>query len=204
MDKIAMFCQVEPEQVIGVHNVPSTYHVPLLLEQQGLVRIVGEILQLDGVPKGKNLIARGQATWIEWQTLTMQQDRLFETVSIALVGKYTALHDSYLSVVKSLEHSAMRCGKKLNLIWVESSDLEESTKLTNTPAFHKAWHEVCTANGILVPGGFAQRGTEGMIAAAKWAREQKLHSWASVSECSLRLSNLPVTSATFLRLVPWS
>lgn len=173
MDKIAMFCQVEPEQVIGVHNVPSTYHVPLLLEQQGLVKMVSEILKLDTVPKAKGLVARGQATWTEWKSLTMQQDRLYETVNIALVGKYTALHDSYLSVIKALEHSAMRCGKKLNLIWVESSDLEEQTRLNNTPAFHKAWHEVCTANGILVPGGFAQRGTEGMIAAAKWAREQK-------------------------------
>jgi CTP synthase len=195
-----MFCQVEPDQVIGVHNVSSTYHVPLLLGKQGLVKLVGEILKLDTVPKAKALVARDQAIWIEWKNLTMQQDRLFESVSIALVGKYTTLHDSYLSVIKALEHSAMRCGKKLNLIWVESFHLEEQTRLDNTPAFHKAWHEVCTANGILVPGGFAQRGTEGMIAAAKWAREQKTPSWASVLECKPQSSS---SLATFANSQSW-
>jgi CTP synthase len=161
-----MFFQVEPEQVIGVYNVFSTYHIPFLLEQQGLVKLVGEILKLDIVPKAKTLEVRGQATWTEWENPTMQQDHLFETVSIALVGKYTALHDSYLSVIKSLEHNTIRYRKKLSLVWVESSHLEEQTKLGNTPTFHKAWREVC-ANGILVAGGFTQRGTEGMVAAAK-------------------------------------
>jgi len=103
----------------------------------------------------------------------MQQDRLFEAVSIVLVGKYATRHDSYLSIIKALERSAMRCGKKLSLIWVESSHLEEQIRLDNTPAFHKAWHEVCTANSILALGGFAQRGTKGMIAAAKYGLENR-------------------------------
>jgi CTP synthase len=137
--------------------------------------LVGEILKLDTVPKTKALVARGQVTWTEWKNLTIQPDHLYETVTIALAGKHTALHNSYLSVIKSLEHSAMQCGKKLNLTWVESSHLEEQTKLDNSPAFHKDCHGVCTANGIFVPGGFAQRGIERMIAAAKWAREQKPH-----------------------------
>ncbi|RAL64244.1 hypothetical protein DID88_002136 [Monilinia fructigena] len=102
--------------------------------------------------------------------LTTQQERAFDDVSIVLVGNITKLHDSYLSVIKSLEHAAMRCGKKLNLIWVEAEHLEDDAKPTE---FHKAWHEVCTADGILVPGGFGDRGTEGMIAAAKWARTNK-------------------------------
>jgi len=168
-----MFCQVEPEQVVAVHNVSSTYHVPLLLEKQGLVKTIRNILMLDDIPKAKSLVDRGQRTWTEWKNLTSQQDRLFDTVSIVLVGKYTNLHDSYLSVIKSLEHSAMRCGKKLNLVWVDASNLEEQARTDDPAAFHKAWHEVCTANGILVPGGFGQRGTEGMIAAAKWARTNK-------------------------------
>ncbi|KAK0118658.1 CTP synthase ura7 [Cadophora gregata] len=173
IDKIAMFCQVEPEQVVAVHNVSSTYHVPLLLEKQGLVETIRNILKLDDIPKAKSLVDRGQRTWTEWKNLTSQQDRLFDTVSIVLVGKYTNLHDSYLSVIKSLEHSAMRCGKKLNLVWVDASNLEEQARTDDPAAFHKAWHNVCTANGILVPGGFGQRGTEGMIAAAKWARTNK-------------------------------
>jgi CTP synthase len=172
-NKIAMFCQVEPEQVIAVHNVASTYHVPLLLEKQGLVTTVVDILKLDAVPKTSALVNRGQRTWIEWKTLTSSQERLFETVNIVLVGKYTNLHDSYLSVIKSLEHSAMRCGKKLNLLWVDASNLEDEAKADSPAAFHKAWHEVCTADGILVPGGFGHRGTEGMIRAAQWARTNK-------------------------------
>jgi CTP synthase len=68
-DKIAMFCQVEPEQVIGVHKVSSTCHIPPLLKEQGLVELVGEILCLDPVPKAKVSVARGQAAWIEWKNL---------------------------------------------------------------------------------------------------------------------------------------
>jgi CTP synthase len=169
-----MFCQVEPEQVVAVHNVPSTYHVPLLLEKQGLISTLRDFLKLDDITMSKALVDKGARTWAEWKRLTSSQDRLFDTVNIALVGKYTNLHDSYLSVIKSLEHSAMRCNKKLNLIWVDASNLEEAVRHTDPAAFHKAWHEVCTAHGILVPGGFGHRGTEGMIAAAKWARLNKI------------------------------
>ncbi|RDW59643.1 putative CTP synthase [Coleophoma cylindrospora] len=173
IDKVAMFCQVEPEHIIAVHNVSSTYHVPLLLEQQGLISTIRSILNLDAVEKIPKLVAKGEKTWNEWKALTTAQDRLFDTVTIALVGKYTNLHDSYLSVIKSLEHSAMHCGKKLNLIWVDASNLEDQAKGDNPAEFHKAWHEVCTADGILVPGGFGHRGTEGMIKAAEWARTNK-------------------------------
>jgi CTP synthase len=148
-----MFCQVEPEQVIAVHNVSSTYHVPLLLEKQGLLPIIRDILKLDLIPKAPTLVLRGQATWQEWKTLTTSQERFFESVSIVLVGKYTNLHDSYLSVIKSLEHSAMRCGKILNLIWVNASNLEDESKTTNPAEFHKGWHQVCMADGLIIPGG---------------------------------------------------
>ncbi|KAL2064720.1 hypothetical protein VTL71DRAFT_3858 [Oculimacula yallundae] len=173
IEKIAMFCQVEPEQVVAVHNVSSTYHVPLLLEKQGLIATLRDILKLDEITKAQSLVERGQRTWTEWNRLTTSQERLFENVTIVLVGKYTSLHDSYLSVIKSLEHSAMRCGKKLKLVWVDSSNLEEHVRMEDPATFHKAWHEVCTADGILVPGGFGKRGMEGMIAAAKWARTNK-------------------------------
>ncbi|KAI9787910.1 MAG: CTP synthase ura7 [Candelina submexicana] len=173
-DKIAMFCQVEPEQVVAVHDVSSTYHVPLLLEKQGLIPLLRSILRLDVLSIPQALIKKGQGVWDEWKSLTTSQDHLYESVSIALVGKYTNLHDSYLSVVKSLEHAAMRCLKKLKLIWVDASHLETQTSDDNPALYHKAWHEVCTADGILVPGGFGHRGTEGMIAAAKWARQNKV------------------------------
>ncbi|KAL3419251.1 CTP synthase [Phlyctema vagabunda] len=202
IEKIAMFCQVEPEQVIAVHNVSSTYHVPLLLEQQGLISTLRKILNLDEVQMSPKIVAQGQKTWHEWKALTTAQDRLFDTVSIVLVGKYTNLHDSYLSVIKSLEHSAMHCGKKLNLIWVDASNLEDQAKTENPAEFHKAWHEVCTANGILVPGGFGHRGTEGMIKAAEWARTNKtpylgicLGMQIAVIEFARHMCNLPQASS---------
>jgi CTP synthase len=168
-----MFCQVEPEQVVAVNDVASTYNVPLLLERQGLVALLRRMLQLDAIPIPAPLIIKGQQIWREWMALTASQDRLYESVSIVLVGKYTNLRDSYLSVIKSLEHSAMWCNRKLRLAWVDATDLETPTSHERPADFHKAWHEVCTAGGILVPGGFGTRGTEGMIAAAKWARENK-------------------------------
>lgn len=169
-----MFCQVEPEQVIAVHNVASTYHVPLLLEKQGMIKTISEILNLDEVTKSPQVVLKGEKTWKDWRAMTSSQDRSYEDVNIALVGKYTSFKDSYLSVTKSLEHASMRCGKKLNIIWVESTDLEDETRSKNPAAHHKAWHQVCTAQGILVPGGFGNRGHEGMIKAAQWAREHQI------------------------------
>jgi CTP synthase len=167
-----MFCQVEPEQVIAVHDVSSTYHVPLLLEQQGLIKNLTSIFKLDTYTISPLLLASGQTTWREWRALTTSQERFLETekVTIALVGKYTNLHDSYLSVIKSLEHSAMACARKLDLRWVDASHLEKQTAENSPELYHKAWHELCTADGVLVPGGFGRRGTEGMVAAANWAR----------------------------------
>jgi CTP synthase len=170
--KIAMFCQVEPNQVLAVHDVASTYHVPLLLEKQGLITQLRSVFQLDYYQVHPPLKDKGRSIWHEWKSLTTSQERFLEheKVSIALVGKYTNLHDSYISVIKALEHSAMACRRKLNLIWVDASDLEKATESTSPEQYHKAWHELCTADGVLVPGGFGQRGTEGMIAAANWAR----------------------------------
>ena len=172
-DKIAMFCQVEPDQVVAVHDVSSTYHVPLLLETQGLVSLLQKILRLDLITIPSSLVNKGANIWRAWKSLTTSQDHLYQSVTIVLVGKYTNLHDSYLSVIKSLEHAAMACSRKLNLVWVDASHLEMATNATSPAEFHKAWHELCTAQGILVPGGFGQRGTEGMVAAANWARKNR-------------------------------
>ena len=167
-----MFCQVEPSQVIAVHDVESTYHVPLLLEQQGLLIQLRDLFRLDTYTISPTLVTKGQQTWHDWNALTSSQERFLESekVTIALVGKYTNLHDSYLSVIKSLEHSAMACHRKLNLVWVDASNLEKATLDASPESYHKAWHELCTADGVLVPGGFGHRGTEGMVAAANWAR----------------------------------
>lgn len=174
IDKTAMYCQVEPEQVIAVHDVPSTYHVPLLLERQGLIPILRNVLRLDTLSISPELVSAGAKIWQTWKIMTDTQDRARETVKICLVGKYTALADSYLSVRKSLEHASMRCGRKLEIVWLDSTHLEAETETNSPAAYHKAWHQLCTASGILVPGGFGYRGIEGMIRAAKWARESKV------------------------------
>nr|XP_019050728.1 CTP synthase [Kwoniella bestiolae CBS 10118]OCF29658.1 CTP synthase [Kwoniella bestiolae CBS 10118] len=172
MEKVSMFCHVSPKQVLGVHNVSSTYHVPLLLQEQGMLDFLKKRLNLDDVTVNDKFKRKGEEFMGRWKALTVGQERLFDSVSIVLVGKYTTLEDSYMSVVKALEHASMRCGRKLELQWVDSSDLEPHTQTSNPVKFHDAWSALCSAKGIIVPGGFGHRGTEGMISAVKWAREQ--------------------------------
>lgn len=175
INKLSMFCHVEPEQVMGVHDVSSTYHVPHLLEQQGMIEFFEKRLKLD-VKAGvsSEMKSRGANLRTRWRDLTVGHDRLLDKVEIVLVGKYTSLQDSYMSVVKSLEHSALRVHRKLVLRWVEAGDLEPATEHDNPVRYHEAWHSVCSATGILIPGGFGVRGTEGMISAASWAREHRV------------------------------
>ncbi|KAJ3214541.1 CTP synthase ura7 [Dinochytrium kinnereticum] len=167
--KISMFCHVPVANVLAVHDCKSVYHVPLLLHEQGLLDIVGKRLNL--TPRKD---AASESLWFKWKQLADRYDRLHDTVTIALVGKYTNLQDSYISVVKALEHAALSSNRKVKILWVEASDLELSMQSQDPLKYHDAWKDVCSANGILVPGGFGVRGTEGMVLAAKWARENKV------------------------------
>ncbi|OBZ77447.1 CTP synthase [Grifola frondosa] len=172
--KISMFCHVAPEQVVGVHDVSSVYHVPLLLQSQNIVEYLQKRLNLSSVNISPEMQEKGKNLESKWRELTKRQERIYDEVSIALVGKYTDMQDSYMSVVKSLEHSAFRCNRKLILKWVDSSDLEPEMQVTNPAKYHDAWRAVVSAGGILIPGGFGIRGTEGMMLAIKWAREQRI------------------------------
>ncbi|KAI5284022.1 CTP synthase ura7, partial [Ascosphaera acerosa] len=174
IQKISNMCQVKLDQVIAVHNVSTTYRVPLLLEEQKLLATLTRLLDLNSIRPSAERLRQGKLNWENWVSLATSQDHAYETVTIALVGKYVSLHDSYMSVSKSLEHAAMHCNKKLNLIWVDASHLENATQETSPADYHSAWHAVCTAGGILVPGGFGARGTEGMIRAIKWARTKQV------------------------------
>ncbi|KAI0299838.1 CTP synthase N-terminus-domain-containing protein [Russula brevipes] len=173
-EKISMFCHVTSQQVVGVHDVTSVYHVPLLLQSQGIVEYLQRRLNLSSLELTSKMLDRGTSLKSRWKTITTDQERLFDQVSIALVGKYTDLKDSYMSVIKALEHSAFRCQRKLILHWVESSDLEPEQQEADPRKYHDAWRIIVGANGILVPGGFGERGTEGMMLAIKWAREQSI------------------------------
>ena len=161
-EKLALFCQVPSAAVLTVHDVPNIYHVPLLLEAQGVVGIIARCLRLQ-LP---HLPALGP-----WRTLAASIDNATTEVRIALVGKYTGLQDSYLSVIKALQHASIAVGRRLLVDWVDATALEAAAEKSDPEAFMDSWKTVRTANGILVPGGFGDRGVEGKIAAIKHARE---------------------------------
>uniref|UniRef100_A0A8C9VQP6 CTP synthase n=1 Tax=Scleropages formosus TaxID=113540 RepID=A0A8C9VQP6_SCLFO len=165
-EKISMFCHVEPEQVICVHDVSSIYRVPLLLEDQGVVDYFCHRLHLPIEMRPRKMLTK-------WKEISDRSDRLLEHCSIALVGKYTKFSDSYASVIKALEHSALAINHKLAVKYIDSADLEAATLHQEPVKYHEAWQKLCSADGVLVPGGFGVRGTEGKIQAISWARKQK-------------------------------
>ncbi|KAL2268263.1 hypothetical protein VTJ83DRAFT_3109 [Remersonia thermophila] len=168
--KLALHCQVQADQVLVVRDMPTIYQVPLLLKQQKLIPQLRAKLALDKLNITPEMVAQGEALWNHWESVVTPTYQ--EELKIALIGKYVKCHDAYISVVKALEHSAMRIRRKLHLIWVDSEDLEPHAKGGPAQAkYHKAWHDVSTASGIIVPGGFGHRGTEGMMLVSKWARE---------------------------------
>ncbi|CAH1800129.1 unnamed protein product [Owenia fusiformis] len=166
-EKISMFCHVESERVLSVNDVTSIYRVPLLLNDNNVINLLAEILKLpiETPRRNRNLV--------KWKDLADRYDRLLKEVTIALVGKYTQLEDSYASVIKALRHSALDCNHKLNLKYVDSEDLELSTQHDDPVRYHEAWSQLCSSNGVLVPGGFGLRGVEGKILACQWARKTK-------------------------------
>nr|XP_048296599.1 CTP synthase 2 isoform X2 [Myodes glareolus]XP_048296600.1 CTP synthase 2 isoform X2 [Myodes glareolus]XP_048296601.1 CTP synthase 2 isoform X2 [Myodes glareolus]XP_048296602.1 CTP synthase 2 isoform X2 [Myodes glareolus] len=166
-EKISMFCHVSPEQVVCIHDVSSIYRVPLLLEEQGVVKYFKERLDLPISDCSSNLLYK-------WKAMTDRYEKLQKICSIALVGKYTKLRDCYASVFKALEHSALAINYKLNLMYIDSIDLEPVMKAEDPVKFHEAWQKLCLADGILVPGGFGLRGTVGKLQAISWARTKKI------------------------------
>ncbi|XP_012370999.1 CTP synthase 2 isoform X1 [Octodon degus] len=166
-EKISMFCHVNPEQVMCIHDVSSTYRVPVLLEQQGIVKHFKERLDLPISDSSSGLL-------LKWGNMADRYERLQKICSIALVGKYTKLRDCYASVFKALEHSALAINHKLNLMYIDSIDLEQDAKAQDPVRFHEAWQKLCKADGVLVPGGFGLRGTLGKIQAISWARTRKI------------------------------
>ncbi|XP_019384814.1 PREDICTED: CTP synthase 2 isoform X1 [Crocodylus porosus] len=165
-EKISMFCHVEPEQVIFIHDVSSTYRVPILLEEQGIIKYFKQRLNLPIDDQPSDLL-------FKWKRMADRYERLLKVCSIALVGKYTKLSDCYASVFKALEHSALAINHKLDLMYIDSIELEHCTEVENPVKYHQAWQKLCKADGILVPGGFGFRGTEGKLQAISWARKKK-------------------------------
>lgn len=162
-NKISAFCHVSPNNVISVHDVKNVYHVPLLLLEQNLHRIIAKELKLEPFMKIENPDMK------KWSDMAHAVDKFTESVQIALIGKYNGLQDSYLSVIKSLKHASIACERKLDLVWVEASQLEDK----DSEDYEAAWETVRAADGIIVPGGFGNRGFEGKCLAAEYCRKNK-------------------------------
>ena len=160
-EKLAAFCHVKPQAVISTHDVPNIYHVPLMLQEQGLCEILG-------------VDYTSTALLEDWRTMAHHLDTLTEDVHIAMVGKYTDLSDAYLSVIKSLQHAAMAVDRRLIIDWIEASHLEQEWNAESKDEHDAAWTLLKAADGILVPGGFGDRGVEGKILAAHYARTSKV------------------------------
>ncbi|XP_050085913.1 CTP synthase [Anopheles aquasalis] len=166
-EKISNFCHVAPEQVITIPDLSSIYHVPLMMEQAGVVDIVNERLQLNlGIPRPPGFMQ-------SWRDLAERVENVYKKVNIALVGKYTRLEDAYASVSKALMHASIAVGYKLELKFIEACNLERDVKRQNPHLYYDAWHTLTNSHGIIVPGGFGTRGVEGKIRACQWSRENK-------------------------------
>ncbi|XP_008798433.1 CTP synthase isoform X2 [Phoenix dactylifera] len=165
-EKLSQFCHVPASNIITLNDVTNIWHIPLLLRDQKAHDAILKVLNLQGVAREPDLD--------EWTNRAKLCDSLHDPVRIAMVGKYTGLSDSYLSVWKALLHASVACRKKLVVDWVPSTDLEDTTAKEAPDAYKAAWNLLKGADGILVPGGFGDRGVQGKILAAKYAREKNV------------------------------
>ena len=154
-DKIALFCDVDKKAVVPMTTTKALYEVPLLLEKAGIGEYVIEKL---------GLVARQKPDWKAWEKIVNEVKKTKPQIKIAIVGKYVELHDAYMSVREAIKHAALAAGVDAQILWLHSSDLEKG----------KGWEILEQADGIIVPGGFGSRGTEGKIIAARYARERKI------------------------------
>ncbi|MCP4425174.1 MAG: CTP synthase [Chloroflexi bacterium] len=155
IEKIALFCDVKKRAVIPAVTSDILYSIPLMLEETKLADYVLERLELSAT-KEPNLD--------EWQKMIEAFRKSKPSIRIGIVGKYVELHDAYMSVRESLYHAGIANNRDVEVEWIHSGDLEKE----------KGWEQFEGLDGIVVPGGFGQRGVEGKVMAAKWARENKV------------------------------
>ncbi|AVX19511.1 MULTISPECIES: CTP synthase [Carboxydocella] len=151
-EKLALFCDIDPEAVIQAVDASSIYEVPLMLKKEGLDDIVIEKLGL----------TCGEADLREWEEIVEKVKNPRAFVNIAVVGKYVELPDAYMSVAEALRHGGIYHEAAVNILWVSAEEMER-----RDPA-----ELLAEADGILVPGGFGDRGIEGKIRAINYAREK--------------------------------
>ena len=154
LHKIAMFCNVPPDCVIENRTLPVLYEAPLMLEAQQLSGIICRELGIDAP----------EPDLVEWEQMVERIRTPKKNVTIGLVGKYMQLHDAYLSVAEALRHAGYACGTEVDILWIDSETVTEAT----------VEDILAPCDGILVPGGFGERGIEGMILTAQYARERNV------------------------------
>jgi CTP synthase len=154
IDKIALFCDVEPRGVVPLPTASSIYEVPLLLEDAGLGDYLAESLGLETTPVDLG----------DWREMVARLQAPEKYLRVAIVGKYIELHDAYMSVREALQHAAAAYHCAVRIVWVDSTELEQGRDL----------ERLADVDGIVVPGGFGHRGIEGKVLAARWAREHKV------------------------------
>ncbi|WP_174734759.1 CTP synthase [Mesobacillus harenae] len=152
-DKIALFCDIDPKAVIEARDAETLYSIPLALQDQNMDTIVCDHLKLQC----------NKADMTEWTELVERVTHLTKSTRIALVGKYVELQDAYISIVESLKHAGYAFDADVQIKWVNSEEVTEENVDTL----------LSDVDGILVPGGFGDRGIEGKLSAIKYAREQK-------------------------------
>ena len=176
--KIALFCNVRPDAVIPAYDLKSIYEAPLAYHRAGLDRAVLDAFQISPAPR---------PDLTRWEDVMDRLNNAEGKVQIAVVGKYTQLEDAYKSIAEALTHGGMANRTRVRAEWIDSEKLER-----------EGTHLLDGFNGIIVPGGFGERGTEGMIAAARYAREKKvpylgicLGMQMAVIEAARNLAGLP-------------
>ncbi|UUT27045.1 glutamine hydrolyzing CTP synthase [Bacillus velezensis] len=153
-DKIALFCDIDTKAVIECEDADNLYSIPLNLQEQGLDKLVCDHMKLEC--KDPDMT--------EWKDLVTKVKNLSKTITISLVGKYVELQDAYISVVESLRHAGYAFDADVKIKWINAEEVTESNIQELTSG----------TDGIIVPGGFGDRGVEGKIIAAKYARENKI------------------------------
>ncbi len=160
-DKLALFCDVPAEAVMTLETARSIYQVPSILEQAGLTDLTLERL---GLAPGPCVPGRSIRDWTDW---TDRLDRTERVCRVAIVGKYVELRDAYLSVKEALIHAAAQRRASVDITWIQSDDLDEADE----PQIAAALADV---DGVIVPGGFGERGIEGEVGVARFALEQRI------------------------------
>ena len=172
--KIALFCDIDPNAVVECRDASSLYEVPLNLRDEGLDEIVVNHLKLTTPAPDMS----------EWEDLVERVSKLEKTVEIAIVGKYVALHDAYLSVVESLSHAGFDANADVKIRWVNAEEITADNVEETLNGI----------GGILVPGGFGDRGSRARSARSVMPASATFHSSAFALACRCPSSNMPVRS----------